>query len=128
MPLNSPVNNAPMITTHDGGLAAELEPAIRSEIARLEKSHPSLIGIQVLISEPPPRRRKRFRFTVRINMIFEGGEVVTTRDNSEDVYQLLREAFDAAQIDSEKVMRNPLSVLVDPGLRLKRRATETILQ
>lgn len=71
---------------------------------RLHNSKKAIIwmtGCHVVISELPPHQQHRYRFTVRINIAFPGGEAVVTRDDNEDVYLLLREAFAEAERELE---------------------------
>jgi ribosomal subunit interface protein len=90
------------ITIQDMPHSAALDRRIREKLAKLEKRYPRLTACRVIVSEPHHHQQRRRLFTVRLNIAFPGGEVVVTRDNSEDIYVLLRDAFAAAERELEK--------------------------
>jgi len=85
--------------------SANLDARIRTCAARLEKLFPRLTACRVLVAEPNHHDSGRKLFRVRLNVAFPGGEVVVSRDNHEDVYVLLREAFLAARRELERSAR-----------------------
>jgi ribosome-associated translation inhibitor RaiA len=90
------------ITLQDLPHSDALDARIRAKAAKLETAFPRLTGCHVVVSEPHRHQQSPRSFAVRLNIAFPGGEVVVTRDDSDDVYVLLRDAFAAAERDLEK--------------------------
>ncbi len=90
------------ITLQDLEHSAALDARIRAKVAKLEQAFPRLIGCHVVVSEPHRHRQNPRSFAITLNIAFPGGEVVVTRDDRDDAYVLVREAFDAAERDLEK--------------------------
>ncbi|MEO8441299.1 MAG: HPF/RaiA family ribosome-associated protein [Betaproteobacteria bacterium] len=61
-----------------------------------------MTGCHIVVSEPHRRHLNPRLFAVTVNIAFPGGEVSVTRDDREDVYVSLRDAFAAAERDLEK--------------------------
>ncbi len=93
------------ITLQDVPHSAALDERIREKVSKLEKMFPRLTACRVFISVPHHHQPHRRLFTVRLNIAVPGSEVVITRDNHEDVYVLLRDAFVAARRELESVVR-----------------------
>ena len=101
------MQNQLQITLQDVAPSAALDKRIRDKVTKLERIFPRLTACRVTISAPHRHQLRRRLFTVRLNVIFPGGEVVVTRDNHEDVYVVLRDAFVAARRELEtRVHRN----------------------
>ena len=94
------------ITLDDMPHSEALDTRIREKVAKLEQIHPRLIACRVVVSAPHCHQQRRRLFTVRLNVMLPGGEVVVTRNNHEDVYVVLRDAFVAARRELEKVTRH----------------------
>ena len=92
------------ITLQDVLPSAALDKRIRDKASKLEKLFPRLTACRVVISAPHHHQLRRL-FNVRLNIAVPGGEVVVTRNNHEDVYVLLRDAFVAARRELETVAR-----------------------
>ena len=90
------------ITIQDMPAAAALEAKIRSKVAKLEKSHPRLTACRVAISAPHRHQHRHRLCAVTLTIAFPGGEIAVTRDDNEDAYVLVRDAFAAAQRELEK--------------------------
>jgi ribosomal subunit interface protein len=90
------------ITLQELPYSDALDARIREKVAKLEKAFPRLTGCHVVVSEPHRHKQNPRSFAVRINIAFPGGEVVVTRDDRDDVYVLLRDAFAAAERELEK--------------------------
>ena len=90
------------ITLQDLPYSDALDGRIREKVARLEKMFPRLTGCHVIVSEPHRHQQHPRLFAVTVNIAFPGGEVVVARDDREDVYVSLRDAFAAAERDLEK--------------------------
>ena len=63
---------------------------------------PRVTSCRVAVAVAHRHQQHRKLFTVRLNIMFSGGEVVVTRDNHEEVYVLLRDVFIAARRELEK--------------------------
>ena len=97
------------ITMEDIPHSAALDARIREKVAKLEKICPRLTSCRVVVAAPHNHQQHRKLYTVRLNIMLPGGEVVVTRDNHEDVYVLLRDAFVAARRELEKSVRHQAS-------------------
>jgi ribosome-associated translation inhibitor RaiA len=93
------------ITLQDVPHSPALDKRIRDKADKLEKMFPRLTACRVVISAPHHHQPHRRLFTVRLNIAIPGSEVVVTRNNHEDVYVLLRDAFLAARRELESVAR-----------------------
>lgn len=92
------------ITLHDVPHSAALDERIREKVDKLETLFPRVTACRVVISAPHHHQQRR-QFSVRLNITLPGNEVVVTRDDHEDVYVLLRDAFLAARRELETVTR-----------------------
>jgi ribosomal subunit interface protein len=90
------------ITLHDMTRSAALDARIRARVAKLEKLFSRVTGCRVTISAPHRHQRTHRPHAVTLNVAYPGGEVVVTREGSENVYVLLRDAFSAAERELEK--------------------------
>ena len=93
------------ITLQDVPHSPALDERIREKAGKLEKMFPRVTACRVVISAPHHHQPHRRLFTVRLNIAIPGSEVVVTRNNHEDVYVLLRDAFVAAKRELESVVR-----------------------
>lgn len=84
------------ITIRDMPASAVLEEHIRDKAAKLEQFYPALIGCRVVVELPHKHKQHGKLFNVRIDLTVPGSEIAINRDQSEDVYVALRDAFDAA--------------------------------
>lgn len=92
------------ITIDDMPHSAALDARIREKVSKLEKLCPRLTSCRVVVAAPHHHQQHRRQFTVRLNIMVPGGEVVVTRNNHEDVYVILRDAFVAARRELQKSM------------------------
>ena len=99
------MQNDVQITVRDHAHSDALDARIREKTAKLEKVCPRITSCHVVVSAPHHHQQRKNVFMVRINITFPGGEVVVTRDNHDDVYVLLRDAFVAARRELEKALR-----------------------
>jgi ribosome-associated translation inhibitor RaiA len=93
--------NQLQITLQDVTPSAALDKRIRDKASKLAKLFPRLMATRVVVSAPHHHQLRRRLFTVRLNILIPGGEVVVTRNNHEDVYVVLRDAFLAARRELE---------------------------
>ena len=82
-----------------------LEAHIRDKVERLAGAHPRITSCRVTVEESGRHRRQGRQFQVRIDVRAPQREIVATRDQDEDVYVALREAFDATKRQLEEVVR-----------------------
>ncbi|MBI2226404.1 MAG: HPF/RaiA family ribosome-associated protein [Betaproteobacteria bacterium] len=87
------MQSALQITRDDMPHSAAFDARIREKVAKLERICPRLAACRVAVTAPYPNQQNRRLFTVRLNIMFPGGEVVVTRDHHEDINVLLRDAF-----------------------------------
>lgn len=85
------------ITFHDVLHSDALENHIREKAQKLEQFYSSLIGCKVVVDQPGAHQHKGKPFNIRIDLTVPGGEIVIDRQQDEDVYVALRDAFDAAR-------------------------------
>jgi len=85
------------ITIRDMPTSAALEDHIREKTAKLEQFYPPLMGCRIVVELPHKHKHQGKLFNVRIDLTVPGGEIVVNRDQSEDIYVALRDAFDAAR-------------------------------
>ena len=95
------MQNQLQITLQDVSPSAALDKRIREKADQLEKMFPRMTACRVTISAPHHHQLHRRLFTVRLNIVIPGGEVVVTRNNHEDVYVVLRDAFLTARRELE---------------------------
>lgn len=85
------------ITFHEVAHSDALENHIREKVEKLEQFYASLIGCKVVVDQPGSHQHKGKPFNIRIDLTVPGGEIVIDRQQDEDVYVALRDAFDAAR-------------------------------
>jgi len=85
------------ITMRHMAQSEALETRIRSKAAKLEAFHPNITGCSVAIEEQGRHQQQGRAFNVRLVVRVPEHEIVVNRDQHEDVYVALRDAFDAAR-------------------------------
>jgi len=85
------------IVFHETDHSDALETHIREKTAKLESFHPKLMSCHVSVEQPHRHKHQGKLFNVRISLHVPGGELVVNRDEHQDVYVALRDAFDAAR-------------------------------
>lgn len=85
------------ITVRDMPTSVALEDHIREKATKLEQFYPPLMGCRVVVELPHKHKHQGKLFNVRIDLTVPGSEIVINRDQSEDIYVALRDAFDAAK-------------------------------
>ncbi|MFZ2102284.1 MAG: HPF/RaiA family ribosome-associated protein [Oricola sp.] len=96
--MEKPVNIA--FRNMDG--SAELEEHIHRRIAELEKTHPHIVGCNVVVEAPQKKHVTGTEFAVRITLSVPGPDIHVERHvgrsgAKEDVNLAIHEAFDAAR-------------------------------
>jgi ribosomal subunit interface protein len=92
-----------------------LETHIRDKANRLEHFNRKLMRCHVTIELPHRHQHKGQLFNVRLGLQLPGDEIVVNRDQHEDVYVALRDAFDAAKRLLEEAARRERSEARHPG-------------
>ncbi len=98
------------ITWRDLPVSAAVEAAIREKAAKLDEFCDDIMSCHVLIESPHRHRHKGRLYHLRIDLTVPGDEIVIRRDpredaTHEDVYVVIRDAFDAARRQLEDYVR-----------------------
>jgi cold shock CspA family protein len=92
----------PTVTFDDIPLDEHVRDEVLEHIAALEEFHGRITGCHVVVSQPHRHRRSGRLWSVRVDVIVPGADVVVSRDHPrdhahEDVRVALRDAFLAAR-------------------------------
>jgi ribosomal subunit interface protein len=93
------------ITFRDLPHSDAVETHIREKAGKLEQIFSGLIGCRVVLEQPAKHHQQGKPFNVRIDLTVPGSEIVVDRQENEDVYVALRDAFDAARRQLESYAR-----------------------
>lgn len=93
------------ITWHGLDRSDAIEAHIRQRATALEKFYPNITSCRVAVELPHKHKHQGKLYNVRIDLRVPHGEIVVNRDQHEDVYVALRDAFDAARRQLEDVLR-----------------------
>lgn len=90
----------PRVTFRGMPVSDDIERAARDEVDKLERFHDRITSCHVVIARPHRRHVKGDLYTIRIDLVVPGGELVVNREPAshhahEDVKVALRDAFDA---------------------------------
>jgi len=85
------------ITFHEIERSDALETHIREKVQKLERFYPALISCKIVVDQPGKHQHLGRPCNIRIDLTLPGGEIVVDRQQNEDVYVALRDAFDAAR-------------------------------
>lgn len=85
------------ITIRDMEHSDALEAHIRERADKLDEFFDRIISCRVVVEMPHKHQHQGKQFNVRIDIGVPGSEIVVNRDNHEDVFVALRDAFDAAK-------------------------------
>lgn len=110
------------ITSRDFALSAAFETEIREKAAALDTYYERISGCEVTVEAPAiAHHRKGGPFVVRIRLTLPGIELVTDRQEEEELSQAIREAFDAARRQVEDYARELRGAVKvhEPELRAK---------
>ena len=86
-----------------------IETNIRERAAKLERFHDRITSCRVMVEPVNRSQQKGNKYRVRIDMTVPGKELVVTREadqrqEHEDLYITIRNAFDAAQRQLEEFL------------------------
>jgi cold shock CspA family protein/ribosome-associated translation inhibitor RaiA len=93
--------NIPLqITFHDVPHSEAVEQKIREAVTDLEQLYAEMMSCRVVVEAPHRRQRKGKLYHLRIDVTVPGSELVVNRepgdrDAHEDIYVMVRDAFDA---------------------------------
>ncbi len=93
------------ITIRDIENSEALEAHIREKAKKLDEYFQHIMSCRVVVELPHKHHTQGKKFNVRIDIGVPGSEIVVNRDQAEDVYVALRDAFDAAKRRTEDYAR-----------------------
>lgn len=93
------------VTLRDIPHSEAVETAIREKAEKLDQFHPAIMGCRVAVELPGKHKHQGKQFSVRIDVTVPGSEIVVNRERAEDLYVVLRDAFDAAKRQLEEHAR-----------------------
>jgi ribosomal subunit interface protein len=85
------------IVFHEIHQSEAMESHIREKTEKLESFHPKLMSCHVSVEQPHRHKHQGKLFNVRISLRVPRGGLVVSREQHQDVYVALRDAFDAAR-------------------------------
>lgn len=93
------------ITFRDIPASDAVDSHIREKAQKLEQFYSDLIGCRVVVEQSGKHHQQGNPFNVRIDLSVPGSEIVVDRQENQDVYVALRDAFDAARRQLEDYVR-----------------------
>lgn len=93
------------ITFRDVPHSDALDSHIRDKAQKLEQLFSDIVSCRVVVEQPAKHHLQGKPFNVRIDLGVPGSEIVVDRQENEDVYVALRDAFDAAKRQLEDYAR-----------------------
>lgn len=92
----------PQVSFDDLPVDERIRDAALDHIAQLERLSDRITGCHVVIAQPHRHHREGRLYSVRVDLVVPGGEIVVNRDHHldhahEDVYVALRDSFLAAR-------------------------------
>jgi ribosomal subunit interface protein len=76
--------------------SAAIEANINEKAAKLDRFYDRIMSCRVVVEESQRRHRQGKLYSVRIDITVPGKELAVTREENEDAYVAVRDAFDAA--------------------------------
>lgn len=95
----------PHITYRGMEHSAVLDARIRELTGKLENFHPRITSLHVVVDELDRNKQKGNLFNVRLDVHVPGSAIVATRQEHEDPYVALNNAFDVATRQLEDHIR-----------------------
>jgi ribosomal subunit interface protein len=83
----------PQITYRGMEHSAALDTRIRELVTKLENFHPKITSCHVIVDESDRHKHKGNLFEVRVDVHVPGREIVASKQQHEDAYAALTEAF-----------------------------------
>ncbi len=75
--------------------SAAIETSINEKSAKLDRYYDRIMACRVVVEESQRRRHQGKLYSIRIDVTVPGKELAVTREEDEDVYVAIRDAFDA---------------------------------
>lgn len=85
------------IVMHDIPHSGAVENDIRSRVDKLDQFYPDIMRCRVVVGLDGKHKHQGKQFNVRIDLTVPGNEIVVARHRGEDLYVVLRDAFDATK-------------------------------
>ncbi len=85
------------ITTRNISLSDAAETTIREKAAKLNTFSDKITSCRVLVEAPHRHKQQGVTYNVHIDMTVPGSEIVVKKEQHEDLYVSIRDAFDAAR-------------------------------
>ncbi|NDC55203.1 MAG: HPF/RaiA family ribosome-associated protein [Planctomycetia bacterium] len=101
----------PQISFDDLPVDEAVREAALDHIAQLERMSDQITGCHVVVAQPHRHHREGRLYSVRVDVVLPGGEIVVNRNHPldhahEDVFVALRDSFDAARRRLEDHVRH----------------------
>jgi ribosomal subunit interface protein len=93
------------VTFKDIPSSPALEDRIREKAEKLHRFYDGIIGCHVVVELVQKHPQQGKRYNIRIDLTVPGAEIVANRDEHEDPYGAVREAFEAAARQLEDYAR-----------------------
>lgn len=93
------------ITLRDIPQSEAVEAAIREKVEKLDHFYPHMMSCRVTVEMPGKHKHQGKDFGIRIDITVPGTEIVVNKEHGEDIYVVLRDAFDAAKRQLEDYAR-----------------------
>jgi len=85
------------ITFRDMPPSDALETHIREKAQKLEQLFADIVSCRVVVEQPAKHQQQSKPFNIHIDLGVPGKEIVVDRQENEDAYIALRDAFDAGK-------------------------------
>jgi len=85
------------ITSRNMSLSEAAEQTIREKAAKLDQICDRIMGCRVLVEAPHRHQNQGNQYNVVIDITVPGSELVIKREENEDLYVAIRDAFEAAK-------------------------------
>jgi ribosome-associated translation inhibitor RaiA len=103
--------------------SAAIESAIHDKAAKLETVHDRIQSCRVVVEGDGLHKHHGRKYNVRVDVHIPGHEFAVTREQNEDVYVAIRDAFDAARRKLEALARVRRGEIKKHGGRARRGAS-----
>ncbi len=88
-----------------------IENLINEKASKLDKFHERIMGCRVVLDSTQRRHHQGKLYDVRIDITIPGKEMAVTREENEDIYVAVRDAFDAVYRRLEEQRRRQRGVV-----------------
>ena len=95
----------PQITYRHMDHSPALDERIRELTAKIENFHPKITHVHVIVDELDRNKRTGNLFNVRVDVHVPGSEIVATKQEHEDPYVAMNDAFDVLTRQLEEHIR-----------------------